>query len=197
MKPWYALQVRGSYERRVESRLDQAALEHYSPFIPRPERYHSGKRHNLRPLERRETALLPGYVFARFDLDTSDRTRVISMPEVLRILGFGIDAVIVPDIEIESLQILISSKAAVKAISFVANGDYVRVIRGPMRGCEGYVSFVGERKEEVPLIHVLISGMGAAIQAQIEGDCLERCQAPGAKLIVMPKRSVEPVRIAA
>jgi len=199
---WYALHVRSCCERRVESRLDDAGLEHFSPFVA-IQRKSKAKAH---PFERTEKPLLPGYVFARFDFEdrSGDRLAVVRIPELVRILGFGEQAVPIPDTEVLSLRVLIESRVSVSSIPLVAEGDYVRVNDGPLAGAEGYVVYVRTGNREVPRITVNVNMLGRSVMAEVDGDWLEKSTTPAvpatrSNVIQMPSRSVvvPPVRRAA
>ena len=171
---WYALYVRAQQERQVETWLERAGVQHFSPFISRPIKQ---RRSNL---ERTEIPLLPGYVFARFDpacdIDFAGRRAlIVALPGVVHVVGRGPIAEPIPDIEVESLRILIESKVSVESIPLVSAGDYVRLVRGPLMGSEGYVSWVRSVKgQQVPRITVSVTMLGRSVSAEVDADWLER-----------------------
>lgn len=217
MESWYALHVRSNMERRIESRLDEVSIQHFSPFVPNLRRRQGGSNgHGRHAFERTETALMPGYVFARLDLERITPNHYppfalhlgsawLRLPEALRLVGIGYQPLAIPDIEVESLRILIASKATISSVPLVAAGDYVRVVAGPMKDAEGYVVNVRGKNREAPRIMVMISGMGRSFSAEVDGDCLEKANPPvvrtapaKGKVLVMPSRVVVvPQKIAA
>lgn len=128
MAPWYALHVASNMERQVSERLDRADIESYYPHSYLKSR--DGRR-NV------QHKLIPGYVFARFEF--SDRTPVIQIPQVIRILGIGREPVEIPAIEIETVKLMSEQGANVLAHPFFAAGESVYIRRGPLQGLEGFV----------------------------------------------------------
>jgi len=185
-------------ERRVETRLADAGLEHFSPFVEIASGPSWKKAH---PFQRKERPLLPGYVFARFDFEdrVHDRLAIVRVPELVKIVGFGSEPVAIPEVEVDSLRILVTSRVSVASIPLVVAGDYVRVIRGPLAGAEGYVAYVPKQSREVPRIMVSVGFLQRSVSAEVDGDCLERCPAPvqPGRVIQMPARVAAPIRRAA
>jgi len=181
---WFALYVAAQQERRVESRLDDITVEHYSPFIQRPIRTGQKRSHHkpASPFERTEDPLLPGYVFARFDLlDRTQRHNIISIPGVVRIVGFGLQPVSIPDEEVESLRLIVTAGVSIRSIPLVTGGEYVRVVRGPLTGAQGFVVYVKQGTASVPRIVVSVSMLGRSVSTEVDADWLEQCAAPVGK----------------
>lgn len=125
---WYAIRVRSQREAATASALRNRG---YAEFLPvyrrRVPRY---RRKEL------EFPLLPGYVFARFDL-TDDRLPILQIPSVLYIVGVGKTPEPVDVAEITVLQTVVASCLATGPWPFLRVGDRVLIEGGPLSGTEG------------------------------------------------------------
>ena len=79
--------------------------------------------------------LFPGYVFVRLAL--RDRLRVVQIPSVVRLVGFGGLPTALPDTEMEILQAGLSRSPNAEPHPFLAVGRRVRITGGPFAGLEG------------------------------------------------------------
>src|ERR1043166_10057148 len=77
---WYAIYTCANHEKRVAAELEARAVENFLPL------YHSLRRWKDRRVIL-NTPLFPGYVFVR--LAMQDRVRVVQVPSVVRLVGFG------------------------------------------------------------------------------------------------------------
>ncbi len=125
---WYALQVRSRKEGYVAS---QILGQGYECLLPT---YKSVRTWSDRVKEV-EQPLFPGYLFCRFDFQ--NRRPVITTPGVLQIVGYGRTAISIPDAEIQSLQLAISSGMPKQPWPYLEVGQRVRVNYGSLRGLEG------------------------------------------------------------
>lgn len=125
---WYALQVRSRKENYVASQITSQGYECLLPT------YKSVRKWSDRVKEL-EQPLFPGYLFCRFDFQ--DRRPLITTPGVLQIVGSGRVAVPVPDEEIRSLQLALSSSLLKQPWPYLEVGQRVRVHYGSLAGLEG------------------------------------------------------------
>jgi len=125
---WYALQVRSRKENYVASQITGRGYECLLPT------YKSARKWSDRVKEL-ELPLFPGYLFCRFDFQ--DRRPLITTPGVLQIVGSGRVAVPVPDEEIRSLQLALSSTLSKQPWPYLELGQRVRVNYGSLAGLEG------------------------------------------------------------
>jgi len=125
---WYALQVRSRKENYVASQITGQGYECLLPT------YRSVRKWSDRVKEL-EQPLFPGYLFCRFDFQ--DRRPLITTPGVLQIVGSGRVAVPVPDEEIRSLQLALSSTLSKQPWPYLEVGQRVRVNYGSLAGLEG------------------------------------------------------------
>lgn len=125
---WYALQVRSRKENYIASQITGQGYECLLPT------YKSVRKWSDRVKEL-EQPLFPGYLFCRFDFQ--DRRPLITTPGVLQIVGSGRVAVPVPDEEIRSLQLALSSTQSKQPWPYLEVGQRVRVNYGSLAGLEG------------------------------------------------------------
>ena len=155
---WYGLHVRSNEEHRVTARLASFGIEAFYPFVTA--KSHDGRR----DVERK---FMAGYVFSRFAL--ANRTPVVSIAQVVGILGFNHLAVAIPDIEIDSVRKIVSFPKLATPCDFLAAGDKVRVRYGPLTGLEGSVL----RWKKKAWIVVSLTAAERSIKAEVDPLSLE------------------------
>jgi len=127
---WYAAYTSANHEKRVAQQLGQRSVEHFLPV------YESERRWKDRRV-RLQMPLFPGYVFVRMAL--RERVRVLQIPGVARLVGFGGMPKALPEEEIEVLRAGLALGIRAKPHPFLTIGRRVRVSSGPLRGLEGII----------------------------------------------------------
>ena len=125
---WYAAYTCAKHENRVAAELGARDVEHFLPM------YSSVRRWKDRRVQL-ELPLFPGYVFVRLAL--RERLRVVQIPSVVRLVGFGGLPTALPDTEMEILQAGLSRSPNAEPHPFLAVGRRVRITGGPFAGLEG------------------------------------------------------------
>lgn len=125
---WFALTVKHQHERGVEAALKAWRLDAFLPT------YRLRRRWSDR-LKELEAPLFPGYVFGRFG--PAERVRVLRIPGVARVVGFGGMPAPVAEKEIDAIRLALASKLPIGPWPYPKTGDRVRVEAGPLRGVEG------------------------------------------------------------
>jgi transcription antitermination factor NusG len=128
MAHWYAAYTCAQHEKCVATELVARDVEHFLPL------YSSVRRWKDRRVQL-ELPLFPGYVFVRLAL--RDRLRVVQIPSVVRLVGFGGLPTSLPDAEMEILQSGFSRSLCAEPHPFLTVGRRVRVTGGPFAGLEG------------------------------------------------------------
>lgn len=100
--------------------------------------------------------LFPGYVLARFDLATLDRS-VTFTQGVRGLVRFGSEVPSIPDATVEALQNEIRSRENAEEGVFTVSpviqiGDEVEVANGPLRGMRGSIVAVTPAAERVKVL---------------------------------------------
>lgn len=125
---WYAAYTFANHEKRVAAELGARSVEHFLPL------YGSVRRWKDRRVQL-DLPLFPGYVFVRLPL--CERLRVLQIPSVVRLVGFGGLPVALPNEEMELMRSGLSQSAGAEPHPFLTVGRRVSIISGPFAGLEG------------------------------------------------------------
>src|SRR6266478_3480351 len=125
---WYAAYTRAQHEKQVGAELGTREVEHFLPLYSSVRRW-KDRRVTL------DLPLFPGYVFVRLAL--RDRMRVVRIPSVVRLVGFGGLPTALPDTEMEILQAGLSRSRNAEPHPYLTAGRRVRVRSGPLAGMQG------------------------------------------------------------
>jgi transcription antitermination factor NusG len=136
--PWYALQVRPRFEKQISQTLKNKGYEEFLPM------YSSRRRWSDR-FKVVDFPLFPGYLFCR--LNPRFRLPIITIPGVLKIVGFGQDLVPVDESEIAAIQTIVKSGVAAEPWPYLKAGQRIRILQGALEGMEGILlkSKAGQR----------------------------------------------------
>jgi len=157
---WYAAYTYPRHEKAVTKQLESKSIEAFLPVFLTENRWKDRRVQIQNPL-------FPGYVSTRINL--SERSRVLAIPGVIRMLSFnGIPAPI-DDSEIEAVRLCMERGAALESYPFLEIGDRVRVRSGVLEGLEGLIS---RCKDERRLI-VPISLINQSVAVEIDVQLLE------------------------
>jgi len=125
---WYAAYTCANHEKRVAAELGVRDVEHFLPLYSSTRRW-KDRRVTL------DLPLFPGYVFVRLAL--SDRQRVVQIPSVVRLVGFGGLPSALPDMEMEIMRSGLCQRLRAEPHPFLTVGRRVHVTGGPFAGLEG------------------------------------------------------------
>lgn len=125
---WYAAYTCANHEKRIAEQLQGRAIEH---FLPLYEAVHRWKDRRVRL----ELPLFPGYLFVRLPL--AERMRVLELPSVVRLVGFGEHPAALSDEEVNTLRAGLRSGLRAQPHSFLPLGRRARITHGPLSGLEG------------------------------------------------------------
>jgi len=95
-KQWYAAYTCPRHEKRVWAALEGHEVESFLPTYKAVHRWRNGVKSEL------DLALFPGYVFVRIAL--RDRLRVLKVPGLVNLVGFGGAPAALPDSDVEALR---------------------------------------------------------------------------------------------
>ena len=126
---WYAAYTCANHEKQVAEQLRGRSVEH---FLPLYETVHRWKDRRMRL----SLPLFPGYIFVRLPL--RDRLRVLQVPSVVRLVGFG-DGLptALPEEEIEILRNGLDGTVHAQPHPYLTVGRRVQIKNGPLAGMEG------------------------------------------------------------
>jgi transcription antitermination factor NusG len=125
---WYAAYTCANHEKRVAEQLAQRSIEYFLPL------YESVRRWKDRGV-RLQLPLFPGYVFVRLALQ--HRLQVLQIRSVVRLVGFDGLPTPLGDDEIEGLRNGLAHRLRAEPHPYLTVGRRIRIIRGPLEGCEG------------------------------------------------------------
>lgn len=127
---WYALYTCANSERRVAEQLIKRGVEH---FLPQYESLRQWKDRKVRL----QLPLFPGYVFVHLALQ--NRLRVLQVPGVVHMVGFGGHATPLADEDVARVRACLDHGFRAQPHPFLQVGRRVRVRSGPLAGLEGII----------------------------------------------------------
>jgi transcription antitermination factor NusG len=151
---WYAAYTCANHEKRVRDQLEQRSVESFLPVYGTVRRW-KDRRMSL------ELPLFPGYVFVRLAL--RDRLRVLQIPSVVRLVGFGDRPTALPDLEIEALRRGLMRDMRMEPFPFLKVGHRVRVRNGPLLGLEGILVRKKNTSRFVISLHLILRSVATEI----------------------------------
>jgi transcription antitermination factor NusG len=127
---WYALRIKGRFEKIVETQLQGKGYETLLPTYVST-RIWSDRVKSL------SLPLFPNYIFGHFDIDA--RQPILLTPGVKSVVGAGRIPVPVDRTEVTSLRQLVNSGLNAYPSPYLAKGQRVYVTSGPLKGLIGIV----------------------------------------------------------
>jgi transcription antitermination factor NusG len=152
---WYAAYTCANHEKRVAAEMGSRDVEHFLPL------YNSLRRWKDRRVKL-ELPLFPGYVFVRLAL--CNRLRVVQIPSVVRLVGFGGLPIALPDRDMEIMRSGLSQSVCAKPHPFLTVGRRVRIVAGPFAGLKGILT----RKKNNLRVVVSIDPIQLSIAVEVE-----------------------------
>jgi transcription antitermination factor NusG len=125
---WYAAYTSAHCEKKTAAEILRRGVESFLPL------YRSVRRWSDRRVEL-DLPLFPGYVFVRLALQ--DRLKVLQVPGVARLVGFGGSPVALPEEQIAVLRAGLGGRSSATPHPYLQLGRRVRIVRGPLCGASG------------------------------------------------------------
>jgi transcription antitermination factor NusG len=157
---WYAAYTCAQHEKRVSEQLARRAVEHFLPLYSSVHRWKDRR-------VRLELPLFPGYVFVRLAL--CDRLRVLQVPSVVRLVGFGGLPAALSDEQMDILRAGLAGQLRAEPHPFPAVGLRVRVVRGPLAGGQGIMI----RKKGFCRVVLSVELICRAVAVELDGTDVE------------------------
>ena len=151
---WFAAYTYPRHEKKVALVLSQLEIRTFCPVYTTSRRWKKRKADVRLPL-------FPGYVFV--NISNEQRTRVLSAPGIIHIVGSRGKPSPLPTDQIEALQKTLESRKA-EPHPFIVPGHTVRVTSGPLEGLEGIVL---RRKGQMRMI-VSLTTINQSIVLELE-----------------------------
>lgn len=146
---WYCLRSQPKHEHIVAAHLRKMA--EIEVFLPRV-RFKRATRQGMAWVTE---ALFPGYLFTRFDWETSLR-RVQAAPGARGIVHFGREWPVIADGTMKELRQIVGATELHTIAPELAPGDAVYVADGTLRGLHAVVSRVMPGRERVAVLMELL-----------------------------------------
>jgi len=169
---WFAVYTNSRHEKRVAAHFAERQVESFLPLYAAHHRWKNRCEMNL------DLPLFPNYVFVR--IDPRDRVRVLAVPGVLSLVGFGRALAPLPDSEIEALRSGVGQRK-IKPYPYLVVGERARIKAGPMAGMEGVLVREKNNFRVVLTLDVIMQ----SVVVEVDADDLEaapRC----ASRVVLP-----------
>ncbi len=160
---WYCIHTRSRHEDVVCQRLSDKRVH---AFLPKMEVW--SKRKDRR--KKIQKALFPGYLFVYEILSPALGLEILKTPGVVKILGNEKGPLPVPETQIDSIKKILNGKEAVSPFPYLREGQRVRVVDGPLKGCEGFLIKIKEEKERLVISVDLLQ---RSVSVEIHGASIE------------------------
>ena len=158
-RTWYVLHVKPRTEKAVNDRLAILRGFHYLPLFRKETKVQRRKVVRFLPV-------FPGYVFTR--LYPEERMAIFRTQHIVRTIEVTDPRRMIHQLrQVEHASRLPTD---LKLVESFAEGEYVKVVSGPLRGLEGQVKRVGAQTSLVLTVDIL----GRALEASVAPGDLEK-----------------------
>jgi transcription antitermination factor NusG len=128
---WFVLWTQSHCERLVTDQLAAKGFEVFLPTIRTWSRQRGARKMISLPM-------FPGYSFIHHAVDRQSHVEILKTRGVVRILGDGWERLApVPDGDVEAIQRIVETDVPVFPHTYLREGQWVRIVDGPLRGVEG------------------------------------------------------------
>ena len=128
---WFVLWTQSHCERLVTDQLAAKGFEVFLPTIRAWSRQRGARKMISLPM-------FPGYSFIRHAVERYSYVEILKTRGVVRILGDGWERLApVPDDDVEAIQRIAETDVPVFPHTYLREGQWVRIVDGPLRGLEG------------------------------------------------------------
>jgi transcription antitermination factor NusG len=131
---WYAVHTRSRHEKKVDTMLRGKVAESFLPLVEVQSRRRDRRKFY-------QKVLIPGYLFINDRLTPDLHLEVLKTPGVVKVLKHKIGSedipCPIPDEQIDSLKILLASRAEITPFTYLQVGERVEVVSGPFMGAVG------------------------------------------------------------
>jgi transcription antitermination factor NusG len=125
---WFAIWTRSRHEQVVREQLEQKSVQAFLPTVTRWSRWKDRKK-------KIDWPLFPGYCFARFD--PAHSLPILKCTGVVNIVSVEGKPAAIPEVELDSIRLLVGSELQYDPCPHVREGLMVEVVHGPLRGVVG------------------------------------------------------------
>ncbi len=168
---WFAAYTNSHHEKRVASHFAERQIESFLPLYSARHRWKNRCDMNL------ELPLFPNYVFVR--IDPRERVRVLEVPGVQSLVGFGRTLAPLPHFEIETLRSALGQRK-IEPHPYLVIGERVRITAGALTGMEGVLVRKKNNLRVVLALDVIMQSVAVEVAAH---DLEPAAHSPGRVLL--------------
>ena len=148
---WHALYVRSRSEKKVLSQLQEMGIEAYLPLVTQVKQW-SDRRKKV------EEPLFKSYVFVHSN--AKEYLPILNVYGVMRFVTFEHEAVVVPDNQIVAIKKFVEDyehgeEYKMQNHEELREGQLVRIINGPMKGLQGRLETIYNKRHLIVYIEVV------------------------------------------
>ena len=151
-RTWYVLHVKPRAEKKVDDFLAALRVFHYLPLLRKETRVQRRKVVRFLPA-------FPGYVFTR--LSQEERAQVFGTRNIVRTIPVAQPRRMIH--QLRQVEHALRLPADLRVVEHFTEGEYVKIVSGPLCGLEGQVRRVGDSASIVLSVDIL----GQAIEASV------------------------------
>jgi transcription antitermination factor NusG len=178
---WFAAYTNSHHEKRVASYFAERQIEAFLPLYATRHRWKNRCEMNL------ELPLFPNYVFVL--IDPRERVRVLEVPGVQSLVGFGRTLAPLPHFEIEALRSGLGQRK-IEPHPYLVIGERVRIKAGPMTGMEGVLV----RKKNNFRVVLALDVIMQSVAVEVDADDLEPAANYGGRVALPSELSGQSIR---
>jgi transcription antitermination factor NusG len=179
---WFAAYTNSHHEKSVALHFAERQIESFLPLYSARRHWKNGCVVNL------DLPLFPNYVFVR--IDSRNRIRILEIPGVLSLVGFGRKLAPLPDFEIEALRSAIGRRK-IEPHPYLVIGDRVRIKSGPLFGMEGVLLRKKNNLRVVLALDVIMQCVAVEVDADDVEPTIKTIKCPS-QMLTMPNCNHEP-----
>ena len=157
-KFWRVAHTKSRREKALAHYLARAGIGYYLPMFIRQQSSNKRVRSSLIPV-------FNGYLF--FQADDSERYKALQSNHIAQIIDAGDEKRLIS--ELSQIEKALSGSTKVYPYDFISKGQWVRVIKGPLKGVEGRIV----RKEGNYRLVLSVESIMQSISVSIEADQVE------------------------
>lgn len=157
---WYAAYTKFNHENVVKKLLDDKGIDTFLPKIIVPSRRKDRKILITRPL-------FPNYLFVELNEVRENWLKTFRTPGLARICGNNGRPTPIPDEDIESIRLFVTSDRNLYPLPYLQIGSKVQVISGPLTGAIGILIKEDHKRRRLVISLEL---MGQSVAASLFDD---------------------------
>ena len=157
VRSWYVLHTKSRFENVVNEGLTKKSIEIFLPKVKVV-----SKRRDRKAMI--QVPLFPGYVFVKTDLNPYEHIEIVKTVGAVRMIGNRDGPVAVPEVNIESLKIMVAGNSSVITGTRFKKGDMIMVVDGPFAGVTG--TFIRYKGKERVVVYIEALGQFASVEVR-------------------------------